>query len=122
MSAPQFLLDEHVWAALTDQEDQIGTSIVGVQDVAEKGIPDDQVLALATTEKRTLLTANARDFAPLAAEWFLAERDHWGIVIVPGQTQHNLLINGLTNIVASETVESLKNTFRFIQEFIIDSD
>lgn len=118
MSTPQFLLDEHVWAALGKLAKQLDTTIVGVQEAAKKGIPDDEVLALAASERRVLLTANTRDFAPLAAEWFLAERDHWGIIIVPGQTNHNLLINGLTNIVTNESAESLKNTFRFLQDFI----
>jgi hypothetical protein len=57
-----------------------------------------------------LLTSNAQDFAPLVVEWFLAEREHWGVIIVPGQTDKSLLSHALKNIVQQYTADSFKNT------------
>jgi len=87
MSRLRFLLDEHVWAGLVELGLELDVDIVQVQEIADAGTPDDKVLALAAKTERVLLTANTRDFAPLAAQWFLDEQEHYGIIIVPGQTE-----------------------------------
>jgi hypothetical protein len=55
---------------------------------------------------------------PLVADWFLADREHWGVIIVPGQTDRGLLSRALKNIVQSHSAGSFKNTYRFVQDFI----
>lgn len=95
----------------------MGVDILLVQTQLPKGADDEEVLAFAASQERVLLTSNAQDFAPLVTEWFLTEREHWGVVIVPGQTDRSLLSRALRNIVHQYTAESLKNNFRFIQEF-----
>lgn len=115
---PRFLLDEHVWAGLIQLGESIGVDVVSVQSRLAEGTDDATVLAEAAKERRVLLTSNARDFAPLAAEWFLASKEHWGIIIVPGQTDRSLLTRGLRAIIAGETAETLKNSFRFIQDWL----
>ena len=82
MSAPRFMLDEHVWAGLIKVGERIGADVVSVQTLIPQGSSDEDVLALAAEAKRILLTSNARDFAPLAAEWFLVGWEHWGIISV----------------------------------------
>ncbi|MEJ2305909.1 MAG: DUF5615 family PIN-like protein [Anaerolineales bacterium] len=84
MSAPRFLLDEHIWGGLIKVGERIGADVVLVQTRIPEGSRDEDVLVLAAEAKRILLTSNAKDFAPIAAEWFLAGREHWGIIIVPG--------------------------------------
>lgn len=76
------------------------------------------MLAFATQERRVLLTSNARDFAPLAAQWFLNAKEHWGIVIVPGQTNKSSLVEAFQAIYSHETADSIKNTFRYMQEWL----
>jgi len=117
MSQPRFLLDEHVWGGLVQVGQRIGADVMLVQSQLAEGADDEEVLAFATDQKRVLLTSNAQDFAPKAAEWFLAGRDHWGIVIVPGQTNESLLSKALENIFRIYSAESFRNTFRFIGEF-----
>jgi hypothetical protein len=117
VSRPRFLLDEHVWGGLVDVGKRLGADVVMVQTHLAEGSDDQSVLAFAASQERILLTSNAQDFAPLVVEWFLTGREHWGILIVPGQTDHSLLINGLSNIIRLHTAETFKNTFRFIQEF-----
>ncbi len=89
-----------------------------VQTRLPAGTDDEEVLTFAASQERILLTSNAQDFAPLVAEWFLAEREHWGVIIVPGQTDKSLLSHSLKNIVQQYTADSFKNTYRFIQEFV----
>jgi predicted nuclease of predicted toxin-antitoxin system len=118
MSAPRFLLDEHVWGGLVSVGKEIGVDVSPVQTQLPEGADDEEVLALAAAQKRILLTSNAQDFAPLVAEWFLAERPHWGVIIVPGQTDKGLLSRALKNIVQNHTAVSFKNSYRFIREFV----
>jgi len=118
MSVPRFLLDEHVWAGLVDVGQEIGIDVLLVQTRLPIGTDDEAVLAFAASQERILLTSNAQDFAPLVAEWFLTERDHWGVIIVPGQTDKSLLSRALRNMVQQYSAESFKNTYCFIQEFV----
>jgi hypothetical protein len=117
MSTPSFLLDEHVWGGLVKVGQKLKLDVRLVQCMLPPGAKDEDVLALAAGQKRVLFTSNAQDFAPLAVEWFLAGKEHSGIIIVPGQTDRGLLSRALSNIQEQCTAESLKNTFRFIQEF-----
>ena len=103
---------------LVDVGQRIGADVLLVQTELPEGTADDDVLTFAASEKRILLTSNAQDFAPLVAEWFLANRDHWGVIIVPGQTNKSLLSRALGNIVQDYSAESFKNSYRFIQEFV----
>jgi predicted nuclease of predicted toxin-antitoxin system len=47
-----------------------------------EGLADPQVLELATTQERILVTRNSRDFAPLARQWAEAQRTHAGIILI----------------------------------------
>ncbi len=118
MSAPRFLLDEHIWGGLIRVGEELGADAVLIQTQLPTGTDDEVVLALASRQSRILLTSNAQDFAPLVAEWFLAGREHGSVIIVPGQTNRNLLSRALANIVKNYTAESFKNTYRFIQDFV----
>jgi predicted nuclease of predicted toxin-antitoxin system len=52
------------------------------EDAAFEGLPDPQVLELAASEQRVLITRNSRDFAPLARQWAEAGRSHAGIILI----------------------------------------
>jgi predicted nuclease of predicted toxin-antitoxin system len=52
------------------------------EDAAFEGLADPQVLALAASEQRVLITRNSRDFAPLARQWAEAGRPHAGIILI----------------------------------------
>jgi hypothetical protein len=57
-----------------------------VADPALVGLPDDQVLAYATTDGRTLVTANIRDFVPLDGRYRAASQSHGGLILVSAKT------------------------------------
>jgi predicted nuclease of predicted toxin-antitoxin system len=52
------------------------------EDATFEGLPDPQVLELAASEQRVLVTRNSRDFAPLARQWAEAGRSHTGIILI----------------------------------------
>ena len=54
------------------------------QEPALEGLDDDEVLALATTEQRILVTHNVADFPRILREWAAAQRAHAGVILVYG--------------------------------------
>jgi predicted nuclease of predicted toxin-antitoxin system len=52
------------------------------EDATYEGLADPQVLELAASEQRVLITRNSRDFAPLARQWAEAARSHAGIILI----------------------------------------
>lgn len=52
------------------------------ENATYEGLPDPQVLELATAEQRILITRNSRDFAPLARQWAEAQRPHAGLILI----------------------------------------
>jgi predicted nuclease of predicted toxin-antitoxin system len=52
------------------------------QDADYEGLADPQVLELAASQQRVLVTRNSRDFAPLAREWAEAQRPHAGMILI----------------------------------------
>ena len=52
------------------------------EDATFEGLPDPQVLELAASEQRVLITRNSRDFAPLAREWAEGGRPHAGLILI----------------------------------------
>jgi len=57
-----------------------------VADPALAGLPDDQILAQATTEGRALVTANIKDFVPLDTRYRAADQSHAGLILVSTKT------------------------------------
>jgi hypothetical protein len=50
------------------------------------GLPDDQILAYATSEGRALVTANIKDFMPLDSRYRAAGQAHPGLILVSAKT------------------------------------
>jgi predicted nuclease of predicted toxin-antitoxin system len=65
-------------AALRDR----GHDVIALAEDAFEGLSDPDVLALAASEQRVLITRNSRDFAPLAREWAEARRSHAGLILI----------------------------------------
>ena len=60
------------------------TSVVA--DPALIGLPDDQVLAYATTQGRALVPANIKDFVSLDGRYRAADQSHAGLILVSTKT------------------------------------
>jgi hypothetical protein len=67
MSEPRLLLDEMFSDAVAHQLREKGYDALSVvADPALVGLPDEEILAQAAQSRRTLVTANIKDFMPLA--------------------------------------------------------
>ena len=86
MSQP-LLLDEMFTDDIAQQLRTTGYDVISVvADPALVGLPDDQILAYATTEGRALVTANIRDFVPLDTRYRIADQAHAGLILVSTKT------------------------------------
>jgi hypothetical protein len=69
-----------------------------------EGLADPEVLELAATEGRILVTANIRDFEPLLREWAGEGRSHAGVILVPPSVRNEafgVLISGIEETIRS---------------------
>jgi Domain of unknown function (DUF5615) len=86
MSQP-LLLDEMFSDTIAQQLRAKGHDVTSVvADPARVGLPDDQVLAYATTQGRALVTANIKDFVPLDGRYRAAGQSHAGLILVSTKT------------------------------------
>ena len=86
MSQP-LLLDEMFSDDIAQQLRAKGYDVVSaVADPALVGLPDDQVLAYASTQGRALVTANIKDFVPLDGRYRAAGQSHTGLILVSTKT------------------------------------
>lgn len=65
-----------------------------------EGATDRQVLELAASEGRLLVTFDVKDFAPLVREWAEAGRHHAGVILVHGLDHRDFgpLLRGLERL------------------------
>ena len=86
MSQP-LLLDEMFSDVIAQQLRARGYDVISVvADPALTGLPDDQVLAYATTERRAVVSANIKDFVPLDGRYRAAGQSHAGLILVSTKT------------------------------------
>jgi predicted nuclease of predicted toxin-antitoxin system len=86
MSYP-LLLDEMFSDTIAQQLRAQGHDVISVvANAALVALPDDQILAYATTEGRALVTANIKDFIPLDGRHRTAGQDHPGLILVSTKT------------------------------------
>lgn len=80
MTDPKVLLDEMLSGEIATQLRAQGHDVLAVvDDPALVGMPDEELLAYASSVQRCLITANVRDFASLHASWSSSGRSHAGI-------------------------------------------
>ena len=81
------LLDEMFSDSIARQLRSQGHDALSVvADTAMTALPDDQILAYATAEGRTLVTANVKDFVPLDGRYRASGQSHAGLILVSTKT------------------------------------
>ena len=82
----RLLLDAHVSGPNVGRRlEQHGHDVRALdQEPALEGLDDDEVLALAMSEQRILVTHNVADFPRILREWAAAQRSHAGVILVYG--------------------------------------
>jgi len=77
----KLLLDEHYANEIATELRMAGYDAVTVSELRIRGIDDETLLELASSDDRTLLTNNARDYMPIVGRWATSGRDHCGLLL-----------------------------------------
>ncbi len=106
----RFLLDAHISGRTVGRalrED--GHDVYALDSFKElESMPDPEVLELATSEGRVVVTANVRHFMPLATERSVRGESHPGCILVPGSIKHEefgAIISGIREAVEGTSQE-----------------
>ena len=95
----RLLLDAHVSGPNVGRRlEQNGHDVRALdQERALEGLDDDEVLALATSDERILITHNVADFPRILRDWADAQRSHAGVILVYGidQSEFALIVRGI---------------------------
>jgi hypothetical protein len=80
---PRLLLDAHLSDALAAGLRARGHDANAAQaDVRLRHLADPDLLEEAARQERAVVTYNVRDYVPLAREWAVTGRHHWGIIVI----------------------------------------
>ena len=113
-SAPiKLYLDEHIWLGLARTLRERGYDAIHVYDVGRGNLDDESQLVYAAAHERAILTFNACDFEPLAAEWFLTGKTHAGIII-SNQLPIGELLRRIERLLSTLSAEEMRNTVRYL--------
>ncbi len=94
----RLLLDAHVSGPRVGRQLQAkGHDVRALdQEPALEGLGDEEVLALASEDRRILITHNIRDFPSIVREWMAAQHSHAGLILVYGidHREFELIVRG----------------------------
>ncbi len=94
-----------------------GYDAISAREIDNLRLSDRAQLAFAVSHKRTLLSFNAKHFAPLVEEYWNAGRDHYGVVISE-QLPLGELLRRVVNLLQTVSSEEIENNFRNLGEFV----
>ena len=92
---------------------------VDVTTVAEAGLmgrTDEEQLAYAVAQARTIFTFNRGDFARLHKAWLVAGKSHAGIV-VSDQLETGVVVRRLLKLLAARSAEEMCNQFEYLSNW-----
>jgi predicted nuclease of predicted toxin-antitoxin system len=112
-------LDHHIKIQLAADLRTRGYDVVTSQEAAMDTAPDEDQLAFASNQGRTILTFNIRDFAPLHEQWTAAGRMHTGIIVSQqlGSRQYGVLLKRMLRLLNELTAEEMRGNFVHLEQF-----
>jgi hypothetical protein len=116
MATAQLYLDEDIWLGLASAGRSQGFDLIHAYEVERGGLSDAEQLAYAIEHGRAIVTYNAKDFVPLALDYFYNERTHAGIILSPQLKQGELLRRTL-NLLRALSKEEMVNTVRHLADY-----
>ena len=98
----RLLLDAHISARGVGRPlGRKGHDVLALsEDAAHEGLDDEEVLAVATAQRRILVTHDLEDFPPILREWAAEARSHAGVILVHGidHAEFGLVIAGVVKL------------------------
>ncbi|GAB4536039.1 MAG: DUF5615 family PIN-like protein [Anaerolineae bacterium] len=116
MSTIRLFLDEDVWPGLAVVLREHSFDVLHAYEVERGEMSDADQLAYSAQEGRAILTHNAKDFVPLAIEYFFDERSHAGIILSP-QIKKGELVRRTLNLLNALSAEEIGGTVRHLADY-----
>lgn len=110
------LLDEHIWVHLATLLREQGFDVYHVTEVGLGNTPDPEILRDAARKHRAVVTFNTQDYIPLAHQYAIEGKVHYGIV-VSDEVPQGELKRRVTKLLESVSAEEMTNMVRYLQEF-----
>lgn len=117
----RLLLDAHVSGrAVGKALAENGHDVRAIDSEIElEGLPDEEVLELAFSEGRVLVSANVKDFDPLLTQWAGEGRSHAGMILVPTSVRNEdfgTLISGIEGTLEDVDQEGWINRVEWLRK------
>ena len=111
--------DRHIMARLAASLRNDGFDVRTTEEAGNDTATDEEQLAQATAESRTILTYNIRDFAPLHEQWSAADRKHSGIIVSRqlGRREYGLLLARMRRLLDHFTAEEIVGNLVHLEQF-----
>jgi predicted nuclease of predicted toxin-antitoxin system len=111
--------DRHIMARLAVDLRGRGYDVVRTEEVGKDTATDEEQLAFATAESRSILTFNIRDFAHLHEALRAAGRPHAGIIVSQqlGSREYGLLLQRMLRLLNHFTAEEMVDNFVHLEQF-----
>ncbi|SRR6266849_3522261 len=115
----QLYLDRHIMARLAIDLRAQGFDVLRTEEAGKDSASDEEQVAFATQERRSILTFNIRDFAPLHERWQAAGRHHAGMIVSQqlGGRQYGLLLQRMQRFLNHFTAEQMVDNFVHLEQF-----
>ena len=111
--------DRHIMARLAIDLRSRGYDVLTTEEAGLDTATDEEQLAFATVQRRTILTFNIRDFAPLHTRWMAAGQSHAGIIVSRqlGRREYGLLMRRMLGLLNHFTAEELTSNIVHLEQF-----
>ena len=111
--------DRHIMARLAVDLRGRGFDVLRTEEAGKDTASDEEQLAFAAAESRSLLTFNIRDFAPLHEQWQAAGHAHAGIIVSQqhGSRQYGLLLQRMLRFLDHFTAAEMVSNFVHLEQF-----
>ncbi len=108
--------DADVHGGLAAQIRHKGFDAISAYEAGNATLDDEDQLKYASSQRRAILTCNAKHFEPLFEGWWQAGRKHYG-VIVSEQMPIGEMLRRLLRLLNTVSADEIENGYRDLAEF-----
>lgn len=109
----ELYLDEDVHILIADLLKGRGFSATTARDAGQLQKTDEEQLAYAVSQQKTLLTHNRHDFEALGREYASADKTHYGIILAVRYPPYEV-VRRLMRFLNHVTADEMQNQIRYI--------
>jgi len=109
----RLFIDEDVWLGLAAALRDRGFDAIHVYEIARGSLNDREQMAFAVQQQRAILTHNKRHCIPFVAEYYWADKGHYGILVV-AQLPRGELLRRVETFLQQHQADKIKNQVWFL--------